>query len=46
MGRLEIAKHAVNYGSGLSKTAWAAIRMAGSFISLGLGFMVSLRKKR
>ncbi|MFZ5952898.1 MAG: hypothetical protein ACOYXC_19500, partial [Candidatus Rifleibacteriota bacterium] len=43
---LEMAKNAVSYGSGLSRTAWAAILMTGSFISLGLGFMISLRKKR
>jgi len=42
---LEIGKQAVNYGSGMSKTAWAAILMAGSFFMLGLGFLISIRKK-
>jgi hypothetical protein len=33
---------AVDYGSQLSRTAWAAILMAGSFIMLAIGFLVSL----
>ena len=33
---------AVNYGTSLSRTAWAAILMGGSFVLLGLGFIVSL----
>ncbi len=33
---------AVDYGTKLSRTAWAAILMAGSFLLLGLGFLVSL----
>ncbi len=43
---MEVAKEAVDYGSGLSKTAWAAILMVGSFIMLGLGFMVSIHKNK
>jgi hypothetical protein len=34
----------VEYGSSLSKTAWAAILMFGSFIMLGFGFMISIMK--
>ncbi|HAE40543.1 MAG TPA: hypothetical protein DCG57_18205 [Candidatus Riflebacteria bacterium] len=33
---------AVNYGTSLSRTAWAAILMGGSFVLLALGFIVSL----
>ncbi|PKL47312.1 MAG: hypothetical protein CVV42_13350 [Candidatus Riflebacteria bacterium HGW-Riflebacteria-2] len=33
---------AVDYGTKLSKTAWAAILMGGSFVLLGLGFLLSL----
>lgn len=43
---LEMAKDAAAYGSKMSKTAWAAILMAGSFVTLGLGFLISIRKKR
>ncbi len=39
------AKSAVNYSKGLSKTAWAGILMAGSFVTLGLGFLLSIGKK-
>ena len=42
---LESAKTAINYGSTLSKTAWAVILMTGSFITLGLGFLFSIHKK-
>ena len=33
---------AVNYGVSMSRTAWAAILMLGSFVLLGLGFLVSI----
>ncbi|MBU1107323.1 MAG: hypothetical protein KKB51_11690 [Candidatus Riflebacteria bacterium] len=36
---------AVKYGTSLSRTAWAAILMLGSFILLGLGFLVSIVRK-
>ncbi|HOY68494.1 MAG TPA: hypothetical protein PLP29_16570 [Candidatus Ozemobacteraceae bacterium] len=39
------AADAYEYGRNLSTTAWAALLMAGSFISLGLGFLVSLGSK-
>jgi hypothetical protein len=42
---LEVGKQAVDYGSGMSRTAWAAILMVGSFFMLGLGFLISIRKK-
>ncbi|MFZ2956186.1 MAG: hypothetical protein WA705_04795 [Candidatus Ozemobacteraceae bacterium] len=35
----------VNYGQTLSKTAWAGIMMTGSFVFLGLGFIVSLKSR-
>jgi len=36
------ASAAVNYGSGMTKTAWAALLMLGSFVMLGLGFLLSV----
>lgn len=40
------AGQVVDYGRNLSRTAWAAILMAGSFISLLLGFLVSLSSRQ
>jgi hypothetical protein len=37
-----VAQAAVDFGSGLSRTAWAAILMLGSFVMLGLGFVLSV----
>lgn len=39
------AAQAAAYGRELSTVAWAAILMAGSFIFLGLGFLVSLKSR-
>lgn len=36
------ASAAIDYGSGMSKTAWAAVLMLGSFVTLGLGFLLSV----
>jgi len=38
------ARSAVAYGSTLTRTAWAAILMAGSFLLLGTGFLFSIAK--
>ncbi|EKD81424.1 MAG: hypothetical protein ACD_39C01818G0004 [uncultured bacterium] len=41
--QLKVAGNAaVNYGTSLSRTAWAAILMGSSFVLLTLGFIVSL----
>jgi len=37
-----MAGNIYEYGRGLSTMAWAGLLMAGSFISLGLGFLVSI----
>ncbi|MBF0501615.1 MAG: hypothetical protein HQM09_15860 [Candidatus Riflebacteria bacterium] len=42
-GITHVAGKAVTYGQSLSKTAWAVILMIGSFVFLGLGFLVSLK---
>lgn len=38
------ARSAVAYGSTLTRSAWAGILMAGSFLLLGIGFLFSVRK--
>ena len=39
------ARQIVAYAVTLSKITWAAILMVGSFLSLGVGFLLSLRVK-
>lgn len=45
LGIKSVAHDVYDYGRALSTTAWAALLMAGSFISLGLGFLLSLGTK-
>lgn len=45
LGIKSAAGNIYDYGRTLSATTWAALLMAGSFISLGLGFLLSLGTK-
>lgn len=40
-----VTTSAIEYGTGLSRTVWAGILMAGSFVLLGLGFLLSIDRK-
>lgn len=39
-----MASSAIKFGSGMSRTAWAALLMLGSFVLLGLGFLISINR--
>lgn len=45
VGIKSVAIDAYEYGRTLSTTAWAGLLVAGSFLSLGLGFLLSLGTK-
>lgn len=39
-----MASSAIKFGSGMSRTVWAALLMLGSFVLLGLGFLISINR--